>query len=93
MAVSPLVSRSPSVTVSTNTAVRLRSVAAPNSPGGQESETPKSGQSPERELTEQLNDDIRNRYVKGANTPYLISACQTLNYCLWMVMANLISCR
>ncbi|KAH8432555.1 TFIIH complex serine/threonine-protein kinase subunit KIN28 [Aspergillus melleus] len=64
MAVSPLVSRSPSVTISSNTAVRLRSVAAEDSPSGQENETPQFAQSTDRELTEQLNDDIRNRYIK-----------------------------
>jgi cyclin-dependent kinase 7 len=64
MAVSPFVSRSPSATVSSpNAALRLRAPAAQNVSGLVA--TTKAVYSADRELTEQLNDDVRQKYVKG----------------------------
>ncbi|KAJ5899825.1 hypothetical protein N7495_004569 [Penicillium taxi] len=59
MALSPFASRSPSVTVSSPSALRLK--AAVQSSTG--TVTAKAA-APDRELTEQLNDDIRQKYVK-----------------------------
>lgn len=65
MALSPFNSRSPSLTVaSPNSALRLKAAAVQNAPGP--TVTAKSEANPERELTEQLNDDVRRKYVKGA---------------------------
>lgn len=78
MAVSPLVSRSPSAALSSDTAAKLRSVPPKDSPSRQGTGTPTQFvRSTDRELTEQLNDDIRNRYIKGAIIPYLIHASDT----------------
>lgn len=67
MALSPFGSRSPSMTVhSPNTAIRLRATAEQNSASGTAaivSSTPVPNE--DRELTEQLNIDVRERYVKG----------------------------
>lgn len=67
MAVSPLVPESPSVTTSSSTApVKSKQIAAVNTRHGQQtSRLPASFQDPDRELAEQLNDDVRNKYVKG----------------------------
>ncbi|KAJ6134293.1 hypothetical protein N7523_000615 [Penicillium sp. IBT 18751x] len=63
MAVSPFASRSPSVTVSSpNAALRLRAAAAQNTSGPLAAA--KSAHNQDRELTEQLNDDVRRKYVK-----------------------------
>jgi hypothetical protein len=67
MAVSPFASRSPSVTVSSpNAALRLRAPAAQNASGSVA--TTKAVYSADRELTEQLNDDVRQKYVKGQSS-------------------------
>lgn len=68
MALSPFGSRSPSMTVhSPNTAIRLRATAAQNSiTGPAAAAVAKPVQNGDRELTEQLNIDIRERYVKGS---------------------------
>ncbi|KAJ6086892.1 hypothetical protein N7467_005806 [Penicillium canescens] len=64
MALSPFGSRSPSMTVhSPNTAIRLRATAAQNSASGTVASA-KAVQNEDRELTEQLNIDVRERYVK-----------------------------
>lgn len=65
MAVSPFASRSPSVTVaSPSTALRLRASASQTAPGPAVSA--KAAYHADRELTEQLNEDVRQKYVKGA---------------------------
>ncbi|CAG7953526.1 unnamed protein product [Penicillium salamii] len=66
MALSPFSSRSPSMTVhSPNTAIRLRATAAQNSAAGTAAvAASKPVQHGDRELTEQLNIDVRERYVK-----------------------------
>lgn len=65
MALSPFNSRSPSLTVaSPNSALRLKAAAVQNASG--QAVAAKSESNPERELTEQLNDDVRRKYVKGA---------------------------
>lgn len=60
MAASPFVSRSPSMTISSpNTALRLKA---------SQTKAPvpaNSGASTDRELTEQLNEDVRQKYIKG----------------------------
>ena len=67
MALSPFGSRSPSMTVhSPNTAIRLRATAAQKSlTGPAAAAVSKPMQNGDRELTEQLNIDVRERYVKG----------------------------
>lgn len=63
MAMSPFASRSPSVTVSSpNSALRLKA-AQTSAPGA------KPGLSMDRELTEQLNDEVRLKYIKGMSRP------------------------
>lgn len=65
MALSPFNSRSPSLTVaSPNSALRLKAAAIQNTSG--QAVAAKAESNPERELTEQLNDDVRRKYVKGA---------------------------
>jgi cyclin-dependent kinase 7 len=64
MAVSPFASRSPSVTVSSpSAALRLRAAASQHVSGPVA--TANSVHGADRELTEQLNDDVRRKYVKG----------------------------
>jgi cyclin-dependent kinase 7 len=64
MALSPFASRSPSLTVtSPNSALRLKASAVPRSTG--QAVATKAQSNPERELTEQLNDDVRRKYTKG----------------------------
>ncbi|KAF7713344.1 Cyclin-dependent kinase 7 [Penicillium ucsense] len=67
MALSPFGSRSPAVTVaSPNSALRLKAAAAaPQNASASTSTIIRSDPNPERELAEQLNDDIRRKYVKG----------------------------
>ena len=75
MALSPFNSRSPSLTVpSPNSALRLKAAAVQNASG--RAMTAKAESNPERELTEQLNDEVRRKYVKGAlntATPFIHS--------------------
>lgn len=64
MAVSPFASRSPLVTVaSPSTALRLRATDSRTASGPAESA--KAAYHADRELTEQLNEDVRQKYVKG----------------------------
>lgn len=67
MAVSPLVPRSPSVTNSASAGtVKLKGANVPSSTLKPENtSSPLPSQNSDRELTEQLNDDVRNKYVKG----------------------------
>ncbi|KAL2010130.1 hypothetical protein VTN00DRAFT_5937 [Thermoascus crustaceus] len=66
MAVSPVVPRSPSVsTTSTTTAAKVKGLAVRNSVNGQGSvDSPAPAPQVERELAEQLNEDVRRKYVK-----------------------------
>ncbi|KAI9924161.1 hypothetical protein ASPWEDRAFT_38430 [Aspergillus wentii DTO 134E9] len=64
MAVSPLVTGSPSVTSST-AAVKLRGAASQSPRNRPENvSSPFASQNTDRELTEQLNDDVRHKYIK-----------------------------
>ncbi|KAJ5664758.1 Serine/threonine-protein kinase [Penicillium macrosclerotiorum] len=63
MALSPFGSRSPSVTVASPNTLRLRAAAAKSASGP--AAPAKTNPYPDRELTEQLNDDVRQKYVKG----------------------------
>lgn len=65
MAVSPFVSRSPSaVTTSTTTAAKARGLAVRSSANGQGTVS-SPAPAPQAELAEQLNEDVRRKYVKG----------------------------
>ena len=66
MAVSPLVPHSPSVANPSTTTVKLKAANAQSptkKPGNASSSLP--SQNTDRELTEQLNDDVRHKYIKG----------------------------
>lgn len=63
MALSPFGSRSPSMTVPSPNTIRLRATAAQNSAPG--SAVVRPVPNADREITEQLNIDVRERYVKG----------------------------
>jgi cyclin-dependent kinase 7 len=76
MALSPFGSRSPSMTVhSPNTAIKLRATAAQNSASGTVASV-KAVQNEDRELTEQLNIDVRERYVKGMYSSHVLQDLQ-----------------
>ncbi|KAJ5637266.1 hypothetical protein N7490_007145 [Penicillium lividum] len=62
MAASPFASRSPSVAVASPNTLRLRAAAAKSSSGGVITSRPLSNT--DQELTEQLNDDVRQKYIK-----------------------------
>ncbi|KAL4891375.1 kinase-like domain-containing protein [Aspergillus ambiguus] len=65
MAVSPLIPKSPAATASSASAgTKLRNVAAQASLNGANVASPQSAQNSDRELTEQLNDDVRHKYIK-----------------------------
>lgn len=67
MAVSPLVPHSPSVATPSATKVKLKATDTQSSapkPGSTSSSLPP--QNTDRELTEQLNDDVRHKYIKGS---------------------------
>lgn len=64
MAVSPFAARSPSVTVaSPNTALKLKASTLQTASGPAVSA--KAAYHTDRELTEQLNEEVRQKYVKG----------------------------
>ncbi|KAJ5157578.1 Serine/threonine-protein kinase [Penicillium canariense] len=64
MALSPFASRSPSMTVaSPRSALRLKAASAQYVSGS--AVAAQSESNPDRELTEQLNDDVRQKYIKG----------------------------
>ncbi|KAJ5919023.1 hypothetical protein N7466_009966 [Penicillium verhagenii] len=63
MAASPFISRSPSVTVASPNTLRLRAAAAQGSSGGIATSISVSSNT-DQELTEQLNDDVRQKYIK-----------------------------
>lgn len=63
MAVSPLVSHSPSAASSSPTKLRAAIVQSSVKPENTSSHQPL--QNTDRELTEQLNDEVRQKYVKG----------------------------
>lgn len=68
MAVSPVLTRSPSVTTpSSSAAIKPVRVSFQASRNAQESlQVPETSQKDaNRELTEQLNDDVRHKYIKG----------------------------
>lgn len=75
MAVSPLVPRSPSVanSAASGAPLKLKGAGAPSSTQKQDTASPLP--STDRELTEQLNDDVRNKYVKGR---YIDISCYIL---------------
>lgn len=65
MAVSPLIPRSPSAGTTSNTvASKARSLAAGFTFKQEKVESPSAPQQ-EGELAEQLNEDVRRKYVKG----------------------------
>lgn len=66
MAVSPLLRQSPLVGPSSAATTKLRA-ANVQSPAHKPEKTssPLPSQNTDRELTEQLNDDVRNKYIKG----------------------------
>lgn len=63
MAVSPLVSHSPSAASSSPTKLRTANFRSSAKPENTSSHQP--SQNMDRELTEQLNDEVRQKYVKG----------------------------
>lgn len=67
MAVSPLVPRSPSATTSSSTVPqKLKEVATQNILTAQgPSHPPVPSQKPGYELAQQLNEDVRHKYIKG----------------------------
>lgn len=70
MAASPFASRSPSLAVASPNTLRLRATTAQDSSGG--ALASKSVSNTDQELTEQLNDDVRHKYIKGRLSNYTI---------------------
>lgn len=73
MAVSPLVPHASSVAASSsNAGNKFENDSGTNSPNKtKRSSSPQRMKNPDREITEQLNDDVRHKYIKGTDSPSL----------------------